>query len=145
MEAAAKLARQLSTMDTISGSMTKEQCIEYASIVQSLAPLGITPTAAVSAIVEAVEQVGSLAAVAAAIRFFKLKHRAITQKSVADVVAELIEVKKSRGASERYIGSLESRLGKFKEAFKCNIGDVRTESHHCCNRCPLFELLYQSN
>lgn len=62
--------------------------------------------------------------VAAAIRFFKAKHKDITPKSVADVVAELLALKKSRGAADRYYEDLEFRLEKFAEAFQCNIGSV---------------------
>ena len=54
IEAAGKLARQLSARDVIGASMTREQSVEYAAAVQSLQPLGITLSAAVAAIVEAV-------------------------------------------------------------------------------------------
>lgn len=124
LEAANKLARQFSQRDVLSASMTREQSIEYASVVQSLQPLGLTLSAAVAAIVEAVKHTGDLPTVAAAIRFHKAKHKAITPKSVADVVAELLALKKSRGAAERYYEDLEFRLEKFSEAFQCNINSV---------------------
>jgi integrase len=126
LEAASKLARQLSQRDVISASMTREQSIEYASVVQSLQPFGLTLSAAAAAIVEAVKQAGDLPTVAAAIRFYKAKHKAITQKSVADVVAELLEKKKDRGASDRYYEDLKFRLEKFAGAFQCNISSVTT-------------------
>src|ERR1019366_425587 len=50
LEAANKLARQLSQRDVISASMTREESIEYASVVQSLRPFDITLSAAVAAI-----------------------------------------------------------------------------------------------
>jgi integrase len=124
LEAANKLAKQLSQRDVIGASMTREQAIEFASVTQSLQPLGISLTAAVSAIVEGVKQCGDLATIAAAIRFFKAKHRPITQKSVADVVAELLTLKKTRGAMERYLEDLKFRLEKFAETFQCSIGSV---------------------
>jgi integrase len=126
MEAAAKLARQLSTRDTLGASMTREQSVEYAAAVQSLAPLGITVTAAVAAIVEGVKLAGDLAGVAAACRFYKAKHKTVTAKRVADVVAELLTVKRARGASERYLQDLSNRLDKVAEKFPCNIGSVTT-------------------
>ena len=125
-EAANKLARQLSQRDVLSASMTREQSIEYASAVQSLQPLGITLSAAVAALVEAVKLTGDLASVAAAVRFYKVKHKAITSKTVAEVVAELLALKKSRGVSERYLEDLKFRLEKFAAAFKCSIGSVTT-------------------
>lgn len=125
MEAATRLARQLSQRDTLSASMTREQSIEYASIVQSLAPLGITPTAAVAAIVQAVKEVGDLATVSAAIHYYKTKHTPIVEKKVADVVADLIAEKKARNKKPRYIEDLEYRLGAFAEAFPCVISNVK--------------------
>jgi len=126
LAAANKLARQLSQRDVLSASMTREQSIEYASAVQSLQPLGLTLSAAVAALVEAVKLTGDLANVAAAVRFYKAKHKAITSKTVAEVVVELLALKKSRGASERYLDDLSFRLEKFATAFQCNMGSVTT-------------------
>jgi len=126
LDAAGKLARQLSARDAIGAAMTKEQSVEYASAVQSLQPLGITLTAAVAALVEAVKLTGDLPGVAAAARFYKAKHKTVTPKRVADVVAELLALKKSRGAAARYLDDLSFRLEKFAVAFQCNVGSVQT-------------------
>lgn len=126
LDAASKLARQLSQRDVIGAAMTKEQSVEYASAVQSLQPLGLTLTAAVAAIVEAVKLTGDLPGVAAAARFYKAKHKTVTPKRVADVVAELLALKESRGAAARYLDDLRLRLDKFAAAFQCNIGSVTT-------------------
>ncbi len=75
---------------------------------------------------KAVKRTGDLASLAAAVRFYKAKHKAITPKSVAEVVAELLALKKSRGASERYLEELKFRLDKFPAAFQCSIGSVTT-------------------
>ncbi len=126
LDAAGKLARQLSARDVIGASMTKEQSVEYANAVQSLQPLGITLSAAVAAIVEAVKLTGDLPGVAAAARFYKARHKTITPKRVAEVVAELLALKKSRGGAERYVSDLSFRLDKFAEKFPCNISSVQT-------------------
>jgi integrase len=52
------------------------------------------------------------------------KPSACPNKLVADVVAELLEDKKTHGASVRYIQSLRSHLTRFASAFHCNIGSV---------------------
>ncbi len=70
LDAANKLARQLSQRDVLSASMTREQSIEYANAVQSLQPLDLSLSAAVAALVEAVKLTGDLASVAAAVRFY---------------------------------------------------------------------------
>jgi integrase len=126
LDAAGKLARQLSARDVIGASMTKEQSVEYSAAAQSLQPLGITLSAAVAAIVEIVKLTGDLSGAMAAARFFKAKHKTVTPKRVADVVAELLTLKKSRGASVRYLQDLRLRLDKFAEKFPCNIGSVTT-------------------
>ncbi len=126
LDAAGKLARQLSARDTIGASMTREQSVEYASAIQSLQPLGLTLSAAVAAIVEAVKLTGDLPGVAAAARFYKAKHKSVTPKRVADVVAELLALKKARGAAARYLDDLQFRLEKFADKFPCNIGSVTT-------------------
>jgi integrase len=128
MDAANKLARQLSQRDVIGASMTKEQSIEYASAIQTLQPLGISLTSAVATIAEAVKLVGDLSAVTAAARFYKARNKIVTAKRVSEVVAELLTVKESRGASLRYLNDLRYRLEKFSEVFQCNIGNVETKS-----------------
>jgi integrase len=126
LDAAGKLARQLSARDVIGASMTKEQSVEYSAVTQSLQPLGITLSAAVAAIIEILKLTGDLSGAMAAARFYKAKHKTVTAKRVADVVAELLALKKSRGASVRYLQDLRLRLDKFAEKFPCNIGSVTT-------------------
>jgi hypothetical protein len=55
MDAATKLARQLSQRDVLGASMTKEQSIEYASAIQILQPLGIPLTSAAATLAEAIK------------------------------------------------------------------------------------------
>ena len=128
MDAANKLARQLSQRDTIGASMTREQSIEYASAIQTLQPLGISLTSAVATLAEAIKLAGDLSGVTAAARFYKARNKTVTAKRVTDVVAELLKVKESRGASARYLNDLRFRLEKFSDAFQCNIGNVETKS-----------------
>lgn len=126
LDAAARLARQLSERDTQAAKLTEPQALEYAAACQSLKPLGLTLPAAVAALIEAVKLTGDLPGVAAAARFYKAKHKTVTPKRVADVVSELLALKKTRGASERYLGDLKFRLEKFADKFQCNIGSVQT-------------------
>jgi hypothetical protein len=108
--------------------MTREQSIEYASAIQTLQPLGISLTSAVATLAEAIKLAGDLSGVTAAARFYKARNKTVTAKRVADVVAELLKVKESRGASARYLNDLRFRLEKFSDAFQCNIGNVETKS-----------------
>jgi integrase len=126
IEAATTLARRLSETDTKAAQMTEEQAVEYVNAARELQPLGISLTRAVAAIVEAVKVAGDLSGVAAAVKIYKAKHKTVTPKRVADVIAELVAHRKARGKSERYLRDLHSRLNRFAETFQKNIGDVLT-------------------
>lgn len=126
LEAAETLAKRLDSRDYVAASMTQNQAIEYANAVQVLKPLGITLTAAVSTIAEAIELTGNLAGVLKAAQFYKQNFKTVTPKTVAEVVAELLQSKKDYGARDRYLEDLGFRLGKFQEAFKVNVGSITT-------------------
>ena len=126
IEEAKKLAKRLSQMDVMSASITKEQAIEYASSAQALQPLGISLTAAVSAVIEAVKLAGDLPNVIAAAKFYSTRHKQVTAKRVAEVVDELIKIKESRGAAERYAADLRGRLKQFVQVFQKDIGSITT-------------------
>ena len=125
-QAAGKLARQLSEREVLAAALTNEQASEYAAAVQRLAPFNVGLLSAADAVAECLKLVGGLADVAAACNFYKARHKQTTARRVTDVVAELLTVKKARGASKRYLQDLRSRLNRFAEAFQKNIGDVAT-------------------
>ncbi len=121
IEAASKLARQLSERDTISASMTREQSLEFANATQKLQPVGISLTDAVCRFIEAFQICGD---VVAAAKFYAARHKRTIAKRVENVVAELLKIKEARGASPRYLQDLRTRLGKFAGDFQkdtCNV------------------------
>lgn len=127
IEKAVKLAKQMSEREVIAAAMTNEQASEYAASVQKLKPWGLSLLSSADTLAECLKLVGGLAEVQAACRWRATHHRRITAKPVADVVTELLTVKKARGASERYLQDLRSRLTQFAKANpKRNIGDVTT-------------------
>jgi len=123
LEAAAALARRLSETDTKAAQMTEEQAVEYVNAARELQPLGVSLTDAVSRFVEAFKIAGD---VVAAAKFYRERHKKITPKRVADVVAELLTLKQSRGGADRYVRDLRLRLSRFAADFQCNIGSVTT-------------------
>ena len=123
MEAALRLARQLSERDVMTASMTREQAVEFAAAMQSLKPLGLSLSPAIATLAEAVKIVGDLPGVIAAAKFYAVRHKRTTAKLVKDVVAELLAIKESRGASPYYIHDLRIRLNRFAD--DC--------CKHCCN------------
>jgi integrase len=129
--AANRVARQLSERDTVAASMTSGQASEYAVAAQTLNPLGVSLNAAVSTMAEAVKIAGDLPSVLTACKFYIARHKKTVQKPVAEVVEELLTVKKTQGASDRYLQDLHLRLNRFATAFPkstCNVttADVQT-------------------
>lgn len=124
LEAANRLARQLSKRDVITASMTRDQAIEYASAVQALEPFKISLVPAVTTLAEALKIAGDLPNIVAAAKFYTAHHKQTVPKRIAAVVTELLSVKESRGGAPRYLQDLHSRLTRFAGAFcrdACNI------------------------
>ncbi len=145
IDAATKLARQMSEREVLAAAMTNEQASEYAAAVQKLAPFGIGLLSAADAVADTLRIIGGfkdmdavktaaaqgkplpdLANVREAGKFYRSRHKTVTAKTVADVVAELIAIKKARGASLRYVQDLQNRLARFAEAFRKDAGSVTT-------------------
>jgi len=145
LEAAGKLARQMSECEVVAASLTNDQAAEFAAAVQKLKPFNVGLLSAADAVANALLVIGGfeslekltaaatqgqpipgLAELTAAATFYRQRHKKTTPKRVADVVAELLTVKAARGASERYLQDLRARLNRFAEKFQKNIGDVTT-------------------
>ncbi len=59
------------------------------------------------------------------LEFYELKHPLhLKQKMVREVVAEILEVKRSDKLSERYVKQLEYDLERFSRQFRCRLIDV---------------------
>jgi integrase len=124
LDAADSLAKRIDRRDYVSASMTQAQAIEYADASAALTPFSVTVRAATSVIAECLKMVGDLPNIAAAVKFYADRHRQTTKKPVAEVVAELLAVKESRGASPRYLDDLRSRFNRVAGAFHkdaCNV------------------------
>lgn len=119
-------ARLRSEGDCIRRDMTQAQGVEWSAARQGLDKIGVTLPAVVANAIECIELMGTLPRVAEACKFYTAHHRQTTPKRVADVIAELMEHKKARGASERYLGALRFRFNHIGPAFARNIGDVTT-------------------
>jgi hypothetical protein len=121
-----RLARKKASLATMVQSITNAQAIDYFNAVDRLKPFNVSVDAATSTVADCLKDAGSLDVIREAVKFYRLRHRKVVNKRVAEVVADLLKVKKSRGASGRYLKDLSSRLGMFAEAFQINIGNVTT-------------------
>ncbi len=126
LAAADKLARRIDARDYVAASMTREQAIEYASAVEKLKPFNVTVDAATSAVAECLKTVGDLSNLHAAVKFYAARNKQIVKTPVSDVVVELLKIKKSRGASERYQTDLKRRLERFAGDCKKDASTVTT-------------------
>ncbi len=126
LDAAQRLARQLTERQVVAASMTNGQAAEYAAAVQTLKPHGITLTSAADTLAKCLGTVHDLSGLLAAVKFYAARHKSLTRKSVAEVVTELLTVKEARKASTRYLQDLRVRLARFAEAFRKDCCDVTT-------------------
>lgn len=73
----------------------------------------------------------------AAAKFYAARHKAVTHRPVAGVVAELLSVKEKRRASARYLQDLRFRLGRFAADFHkdtCNITPAEIQAWLDCQK-----------
>jgi integrase len=120
---AENIARQLSTGDATAATMRNTEAASFGRAIEILAPTGVSLELAAVSFAEAFRILNGNAIVEAA-KFYLARHKPIQPKAVADVVAELMAVKESRGSSARYLQDLQSRLGRFADAFHKDVGSV---------------------
>jgi integrase len=97
----------------------------YERSVQLATQTGMELDVLVARAVEAVKIAGGPELLVEAARLYEAQHRGVVQKVVADVVAELIQDRRSRGRSELYLRDLRVRLEqRFASAFKVPISSV---------------------
>lgn len=131
LSAAETLAKRLDSRDYVAASMTKDEAIEYANAVARLKPFCVSVDAATACIVECLKVVSDLSNVQAAIKFYAARHKQTIKKPVAEVATEFLTIKKSRGASDRYMKDLRLRLDKFAADCKkdaCNVTTADVQS-----------------
>jgi integrase len=113
--AADTLAERLGRRESTAMKLTEAQAIEYVSASQALAPYNVSVGAGAGALAECLKVVADLSNLHAAVSFYAARYKRVTKKPVAEVVAELLTVKESRGASASYAKDLRVRLERFAE------------------------------
>jgi integrase len=125
---AEKIAKQLSSGNTLAAQMDSREAATYGNAIQILRAAGLeTPLELVAArYVEAVQTRGSenfIEALRDHARHNPLERPARSIRQVAD---ELVELKTKRKASERYLQDLRYQLNKLCEKFSCSVDTVTT-------------------
>lgn len=125
-KAADTICRQLSTGQATASRMLNSEAASYGRAVELLRPTGTSLELASANYAKAFEILGGDVLIEAATFYARHRSDQVTQKRVADVVAELIEAKISRGKSSRYVADLRARLTRFANAFAVDISSVTT-------------------
>lgn len=121
---AEETATRLESGDREALGMKGTEAQSYGLATRTLKPLGVPIHVAAGEYAEAAKWLGGASIIEAA-KFFAKHHAAKTvTKTVPEVYADFMEAQKMDGASVRYVQDCRSRLGRFAEAFKCNIGSV---------------------
>jgi integrase len=97
----------------------------YVQAVAHLRPLDVPLSVAVLEYVSAVKSLPDGATLKEAVDFFKKRNPASLEKrTVRQVVDEMLATKRAAKLSEVHLRDLDSRLGRFADAFQMNIGGV---------------------
>ena len=97
----------------------------YVQAVAFLRPLDVPLNAAVLEYVSAVKSLPEGTTLKEAVDFFKKRNPASLEKrTVRQVVDEMVATKRAAKLSEVHLRDLDSRLGRFADAFQMNIGGV---------------------
>lgn len=95
----------------------------YVSALELLKPLGIPLHSAIEEYVAARSHLHR-ESLLSAVKEHAARRRQVVEKSVGEIVDEMLVAKKHDGLSPRYLYMLGSDLTRFKNAFKTNIGSL---------------------
>lgn len=126
LEAANLLAQRMNEGKVLVAGMANEDAAAYASATQNLRPFRVGIVDASAVIAHCLKIVNDLEAIKTACAEYALRVKQITRRPVADVVDDLIVSIEAKKKSVRYVQDLRARLGKFAQAFKVDICDVKT-------------------
>ena len=111
------VVQRLAALDAAALQLTGKDRERYLRAAEFLKPSGIAIDTAADRYAEAVKVLGSDLVLEAARDYAKRHPRNMPQKTVREVVDELIEAKGRANRSDRHVQDLKSRCGAFADAF----------------------------
>ena len=126
LDEADKIARQIASGNTTAATMLNSEAASYGRAFELLRPTGATLELASAVYAKAYQILGGDRIIEAATFFARHGGDQIICRTVAQVATELIEAKKARGKSARYVGDLDSRLTRFAKSYAVDISTVTT-------------------
>lgn len=119
-----RVATELTQGDLQAVTLTNAERTSYLRARQHVDALGVPLEVATEQFAHARKQLGGVP-LSHAVEFYLRRHPTrIEPKTVAEAIAELLEAKQSEKLSARYLQTLRHYLGKFQEAFHCQISQV---------------------
>jgi integrase len=122
---AERIARLMAAGEAEAAAMAGPERASYGRAVELLRETGVSLEVAAATFAECCNVLHGNRLLEAC-KFYAARHRQVTRKPVADLVADFIALRESRGASERYLRDLKSRLGKFAADCRKDASDVST-------------------
>jgi integrase len=126
IEAAKLLARRMSKQQVVAASMTNADAAAYTAAVDTLEPYGVSLPVAAETLARCLKTAGDPTSVLSAVNFWALRNKPVTRMRVSGVVGKMLTVKRNEQKSERHLGDLRSRLGRFAGDFRKDCCDVTT-------------------
>lgn len=124
------LARSIAT-STAAGKvealrLSNEDARAYLRALEILKPIGVSLEVALSAYVNSVKKLGGRSLDVAIADYVRRHPTTLPERTSADVLGELLEMKRRDGLSKVYLKDLTFRLGKFVGAFSVQVFRVET-------------------
>ncbi|HVU07821.1 MAG TPA: site-specific integrase [Verrucomicrobiae bacterium] len=120
--------RRIAEGQHVSLTLTNGDRMTYLRAIEPLSSVGVELDVATREYVSAVRNLPAGATLTEAIDFFRRRNpNARKQKSVREVVDEILATKQAANLSDFYLKDMTSRLNGFARAFEINLGDVTGE------------------
>jgi integrase len=126
IEEAKRIGRLLSTGEATAATMRNSEAASYGRAVELLRPLGTPLELAAAHYAEAFKILGRDRIVEAASDFIRRNPTERPPRTVKQVADELVELKRNRQASARYLEDLRTRLDTFAQRFAVNVDTITT-------------------
>ena len=104
--------------------LTGEDRLAYVRASAALAEFGLSLDTAAAEYRDAKRLLRGASLVEAARFYASQKLREVPRRTVTEVFQEMLKSKRDEGLSDRYLGDLETRLGRFAKDFQCQIAAV---------------------
>jgi len=121
---AAEVARDIQNGRIAVLELTNADREGYVHALELLKPTGIPLHNAIEEFVAARSHLRDDESLLTVVKAHASRHRHVTDKSVGEIVSELLAAKQRDGLSLRYIQTLRSRLSRFAAAFQTGIGSL---------------------